>query len=364
MTPSDLIIRDIADIENAICDSNLGKITKCINNYFRLYGNEESIIACINALAEDGRRDFYLSLEEYERAVNESFVILNSYVALHFRDFIDMPDKKLLTRVVRTLIDHDRLEMSSPDVQDFCEVFLKYLSLASKKDKDVFERVVDIVTIEKESGLFDDSGNPKKEIWIKTNIGDFDYLHQLLRTTYGRNYRSLRDIFMRINSIELPDDVDSKLFCSIHDGECNEFIPAGNFFFIAFPFVNEDIEGKIREAFKLKIPELESVIAKGDFESKTILCQVCRLIMSSKFGVYILNKCMTDDQNRHLPNPNVTLELGLAMGNRKKMIMIVERGTQIIADLAGYIRIEYDNADNIPALINSHTFTSFYTEED
>jgi predicted nucleotide-binding protein len=109
---------------------------------------------------------------------------------------------------------------------------------------------------------------------------------------------------------------------------------------------------------------LDPIIAKNDFENTTVLCQVCRLIMSSKFGVYILNKCMTDDQNRHLPNPNVTLELGLAMGNRKKMIMIVERGTQIIADLAGYIRIEYDVADNIPALINSHNFTSFYTEGD
>jgi hypothetical protein len=262
MTLIDRIVRDIDDINEANKNREFGKIINCINNYFRLYGNEESIKSWTEAnnLTSDEIKEIYFRLKEYEISVNESFSLLNEFVAAHSSRFMAMDEKKLLTRMVRTLIDHDRLDMSSSDIQELCEVFLKYLSLASKKDKDIFERVVEILTIEKESGFFDEAGNPQKEIWIMNNLGDIDYLHQLLKTTYGRNYRALRDIFMRINSWGLPDDVDSKLFCSIHDGECNEFIPAGNFFFIAFPFINEAIEGKVKEAFKAKIPGLDPIL--------------------------------------------------------------------------------------------------------
>ena len=66
---------------------------------------------------------------------------------------------------------------------------------------------------------------------------------------------------------------------------------------------------------------------------------------------------------RYLPNSNVTLELGLAIGHNKKFIMLVEKGTEIMSDLQGYIRIEYDNINDIPAKIQQHNFTDFYYEE-
>jgi predicted nucleotide-binding protein len=72
-----------------------------------------------------------------------------------------------------------------------------------------------------------------------------------------------------------------------------------------------------------------------------------------------LNQDAVDNQNRLLPNSNVTLELGLAIGHGKKFIMLAESGTTIIADLQGYLRIEYSTMEEIPKRVNEQDFSKF-----
>ena len=365
------INKDISGFEKAIDEKHIGKIIGYIDVWFDKY-SDANIEAYKDGLkTEDEKKEYEQKIVRYESLVSKGKQILISYVEENQNNLFNLAvnDKKLFLRAVETLIYHKYFDINSVDERELINQVLVFLSSASKPDKDIFERISRLLNTDIESSDKDEDGNPIKIIWAASVLGDMKLLSRLVRESYGKNYKALRNIYLRINNLPLPssdeDDPDYKLGCSIMDDKkCDMFIPAGNFYFIAFPFSEQGIEDKIIEALKEKFKDsLKPLIARGVLENKTALCQICGFILSSRFGVYVLNKYSLDGLNRHLPNPNVTLELGLALGHKKRYIMLIEKGTTIISDLGGYLRIEYNDINDIPARIKEYSFANFYNED-
>lgn len=82
------------------------------------------------------------------------------------------------------------------------------------------------------------------------------------------------------------------------------------------------------------VPYYADVDMAGDF-----FCKICRRIQSTRFGIYDIS---VDDAlsllSRYLskcryPNPNVMLELGMALAFGKKTIIIMKQGQRPPSDL-------------------------------
>jgi len=359
------IKKDNSAFHKAIEEKDIGKIIGYVKIWFDKYSDANIAEYKKNLETKDEKKEYEQEIVNYESLVSKGVPILNHYVEENFNNFISLAvvNKELFLKVVETLINTNSLNMGSMEIEALCKTLLQFLSSALKKDENIFTRINRLLTTAIEISDKDENGNPINIIWAASALGDMEFLSRLLKKTYGRNYKALNDIFLRINNIPSSDEIDNKLHCSLMDTECDKFIPAGDFYFIAFPFDKQEIEDKIKEAFKEKFNDsLKPLIAKGVLENRTALCQICEFILSSRFGVYVLNKYSLDSLNRHLPNPNVTLELGLALGHKKRYIMLIEKDTTIISDLGGYLRIEYDEINNIPAKIKEHDFTNFYNE--
>ena len=355
-----LIEEDNKAIVEAIEQRDLKRITSCIQNFYGKYPDADTIASYEYTLDDKEKDEFQQTFPGYDKNFNQGLKILNNYVRENFNIFLNFSDKKKFLIVVKTLISIDRLDIASVDAEGLCISFLEHLS--STKHEDNFQKTYDILTTPIESNERDQEGNPISILWAEHVLGDRDFLLKILNKTYGRNYKYIKNIFNTVNNIQVSE-IDTKLSCVIHR-ECQKFVPSERSYFIAFPFNYGDIDNKIVEAFNDRFPELVPRIAKRLIETGTALCQICRLILSSEFGIYVLNKYSSDTLNRHLPNPNVMLELGLAISRGKKFIILLEKGTTIPADLHGYLRIEYDNIEHIPELISEANFTAFYSEED
>lgn len=113
-------------------------------------------------------------------------------------------------------------------------------------------------------------------------------------------------------------------------------------FFVAhsyFPNVIDDF----RVAIDMAVPkEYKPFYANEGFHTGHIFCKICGKIQSSKFGIYEISEENCNSCNALArANPNVTLELGLAYGFRKPVLLVCKKGSKVSADLAGLDRIEY-----------------------
>ena len=95
--------------------------------------------------------------------------------------------------------------------------------------------------------------------------------------------------------------------------------------FIAYNYKYKNVEKTIEEAI---IPALKSLsvkykIAKQEIKTKDFFCKICELIQQSKYFIANLTN----------PTFNVGLELGLALGLNKEIILIASRRTKIPSDL-------------------------------
>lgn len=98
-----------------------------------------------------------------------------------------------------------------------------------------------------------------------------------------------------------------------------------NQIFIAYNYKYKNVEKIIEEAI---IPALNQLnikykIAKLEIRTKDFFCKICELIQESKY--FLVN----------LTNPtfNVGLELGLALGLDKEVILIASKRTKLPSDL-------------------------------
>ena len=95
--------------------------------------------------------------------------------------------------------------------------------------------------------------------------------------------------------------------------------------FIAYNYKYKNVERTIEEAI---IPALHSLklnfkIAKLEIRTKDFFCKICELIQQSKYFLANLTN----------PTFNVGLELGLALGLDKEVILIASNKTRLPSDL-------------------------------
>lgn len=98
-----------------------------------------------------------------------------------------------------------------------------------------------------------------------------------------------------------------------------------NNIFIAYNYKYKNVEKIIEEGIipVLKNMDFKCRIAKREIQTRDFFCKICELIQQSKYFLANLTN----------PTFNVGLELGLALGLNKKIILIASRRTKIPSDL-------------------------------
>jgi len=240
-----------------------------------------------------------------------------------------------------------------PIVQAEKSVGFLFNKFLSEENQRVVEKIKDVLTtsIEKDENY---------GLWFEPFIpGQMPLLKEISQKIVGRNSKYFWEVIERISNENAENKIDlykkrKKNICGIKNKnmeECTEFIPPEkNEYFIAYPFSNKRIKDVIIDSFKERWRnicgnenKLTPITADMRIESAGILCNICKKIHYTKFWVYVLSKQRKTD----FPNPNVMLELGIAMKIGKPYILIYRKGTRNIADLAGHIRFEYNTYEEL-----------------
>ena len=108
--------------------------------------------------------------------------------------------------------------------------------------------------------------------------------------------------------------------------------------FVAMPF-SDDYKDSYEYAIKLVLDQagIEHYKADGEISNKDVMCKICQELQSC--GKMIANI------SGH--NPNVMLELGLAYGLGKEVIIIKDKKSSAICDLGSIEYIEYAHAGEL-----------------
>ncbi len=95
--------------------------------------------------------------------------------------------------------------------------------------------------------------------------------------------------------------------------------------FIAYNYKYKNVEKVVEEAVfpVLKKIGLKYKVARLEVRTKDFFCKICELVQESKYFLANLTN----------PTFNVGLELGLALGLEKEIILIASRRTKIPSDL-------------------------------
>lgn len=111
-----------------------------------------------------------------------------------------------------------------------------------------------------------------------------------------------------------------------------------NEIFVAMPF-----DDKYQDSFTFGIVMalegvgLEHYRADGEITTKDIMCKICERIQSCRLMVANISGL----------NPNVMLELGLAYGLGKPVIIVKDKETKTISDLGSIEYIEYTHSNDL-----------------
>lgn len=179
-------------------------------------------------------------------------------------------------------------------------------------------------------------------------------LLRLLTTATGERYKIVNAIFSGLaedNSSLIERALNRKRHhCSVHPQReyCNVDIKPVKKYFVAHAFTEEkksEMRRVIKNAIEDLRPDLSPQYADELVGSENILCKICRLIQSTEFGIYDMASISKWwwFSKEPIPNPNVTLELGIAYGFGKKAIVLIRKGEKPISDIAGLERIEYES---------------------
>lgn len=111
-----------------------------------------------------------------------------------------------------------------------------------------------------------------------------------------------------------------------------------NKIFVAMPF-NDAYKDSYEYAIKIVLNQTGNEHYKADNEisNKDVMCKICREIQ-------ICGKMIANISGH---NPNVMLELGLAYGLGKEVIVIKDKNTTTISDLGSIEYIEYSHAGEL-----------------
>jgi hypothetical protein len=117
-----------------------------------------------------------------------------------------------------------------------------------------------------------------------------------------------------------------------------ESIIVDNQFFVAHQYSTEKIED-MRKAINKAFARsgLVAYYADSEIMQTHLLKKIEEKIASTQFGLYELTEC----------NPNVYMELGYARGVHKRHYIMLKKGSNIPANIAGFQRIEYDSYSDL-----------------
>jgi len=116
-----------------------------------------------------------------------------------------------------------------------------------------------------------------------------------------------------------------------------------NKIFVAMPFDN-DYKDSYEYGIKLILTQksIDHFKADNEIKNKDMMCKICKELQS----------CGRIIANISGLNPNVMLELGLAYGLGKEVIIIKDKKTTAVSDLGGIEYIEYSHAVEIQQELN------------
>lgn len=172
--------------------------------------------------------------------------------------------------------------------------------------------------------------------------------HKTVRTDAARAFaQSIKDLVNRVDSeiqteqnkaVPIPLHQMRRCFktgvkgCPLHPPEKKNRV------FVAMPF-SDDYRDSYEYGVKLILDQLSIEYYRADDEisNKDIMCKICCEIQSC--GKVIANISEL--------NPNVMLELGLAYGLGKEVIVIKDKKTASISDLGSIEYIEYSHASEL-----------------
>lgn len=108
--------------------------------------------------------------------------------------------------------------------------------------------------------------------------------------------------------------------------------------FVGMPFADE-YKDSYEYGIKLAIEGMayKPYMANNDISTKDILCKLCNEMQSSRLLIFNISGL----------NPNVMLELGLSYGLGKETIVVKDKNTKCITDLASIQYIEYSHAGDL-----------------
>jgi hypothetical protein len=357
MTKSQIDI-EIRTTMRSLETDDIGQLDTIVRSYFKRYNDK--VLYPKDARTRRARDRYDKKWRTYAELVEIAIARLNVYIESGIEGFAKSETQNLFLSVAEILVSRNRISLSFLDRDRLCRSLLLFLATTSGHQEDTVQKVSQILSIVPDSGEEDADNN---ESWIRTSLESVEFLQRLVKNAFGENYKILKGLLSKVSGSGAPDETDSKLMCSTrHNKKCDQFIPIKNSFFIAFPFSRPEIQTAVVKAFQAKFDSLESDVARFCYENETVLCQICQMILSSRFGVYVLTKQLNSPDGKHYPNSNVMLELGLALGTRRKTIVLVEKGTDVPSDLHGYIRIDFDDATKLPEIIAKSVPTTFYSE--
>lgn len=172
--------------------------------------------------------------------------------------------------------------------------------------------------------------------------------HKTVRTDIARAFaQSIKELANRVDSeMQAEQNKDAPIpahqmrvcfktgarGCPLHPPEKKNRV------FIAMPF-GDDYRDSYEYGVKIVLDQLgiEYYRADGEVSNKDIMCKICCELQSC--GKVIANISGL--------NPNVMLELGLAYGLGKKVIILKDKKTSSISDLGSIEYIEYAHAGEL-----------------
>lgn len=290
---TDQIAREVFDLKDALDGGKIQKLNDLVLFYFSWLEEIEKNTLISNfekdALGTEIKNEEFDISSTYNQLIDNSIDKLNHFVKSETTSFINSNSKLVFLSVLETLINLRKFRLSSFEIEQIRKTFFNYLAAAKNEEDGVFERVFKVLILPDpnlsaqcaEDEIFDVPS-------FGQNIMDKIFLKNLIMKSFGKNYSTLKFF----SDAKIPNDIDSKIICPIEHKRrtCEHYIPATDTYFIAFPFDRSDIESQITNACDEKFRPLKGVIAKNLYENRTALCQICQMILSARFGVYVLTK--------------------------------------------------------------------------
>lgn len=365
-----LKLNEAQKIQQAKQDQNLDRMVELV---VRLDGSYNTTLQKILDLEEN--KKFYekekeRSLNEYEKADYErklrrderSLEEFKTSTKIYYDDGVEW----LRNEHLGTL--HSGVELERPN-----KTYVRVLGVT--QDSDSIERLFKLVAFSDQPEICESATdalmkNPfpqeyedlKKDTdtqphtWIEKYL-DWHSVKSYYQVSRGKNLQWLKLIASSLKTQEefrswvIKNALDHS--CGLkHVGDCDQYISPKDKYFIAFPFSNPPIFKVIEDAFEERWRSLygpkhgkkyEACSAGQTIDNGQILCDICKKILYSKFGVFVLSQ----ESGSNLSNPNVMLELGIAMKFGKPCVLLIEAGTKYPADLGGRLYIPYVNDDDL-----------------